>query len=59
MKNSSIDRSKGSAREMKGRAKAALGVATDNPDLESRGQAERLGGKVQRKVGEIEKVLED
>jgi uncharacterized protein YjbJ (UPF0337 family) len=30
----------------------------NNPDLEDEGKAENLGGKVQNKVGQIEKVFE-
>jgi uncharacterized protein YjbJ (UPF0337 family) len=59
MKNSSINRSKGSARELKGRIKEGFGEATNNPDVEARGKMERLGGKAQRKLGEVERVLED
>ena len=31
---------------------------TKNPNLEAEGQAEKIGGKVQKKVGQVEKVLE-
>ena len=31
---------------------------TNNPNLTAEGQDEKLGGKIQKKVGQIEKVLE-
>jgi len=44
---------------MKGRVKEAAGVLTGNRRMKSEGQTEKVAGKVQRKVGEIRKVLED
>ena len=43
--------------EVKGGVKEAAGRMSDNPKLQSKGQAEKLAGKVQKKVGQIEKVL--
>jgi uncharacterized protein YjbJ (UPF0337 family) len=57
MKNSTIDKVKGTARELKGKVKEAAGQATNNPDLADRGTAEKVAGKVQRKAGEVEKVF--
>jgi hypothetical protein len=31
--------------------------ATNNPDLEAEGQLEKIGGKFQKKIGQVEKVL--
>jgi uncharacterized protein YjbJ (UPF0337 family) len=31
---------------------------TNNPDLEVKGKAEHIAGKVEKKVGQIEQVLE-
>ncbi|HVK57663.1 MAG TPA: CsbD family protein [Candidatus Kapabacteria bacterium] len=59
MKNSSMNQGKGKMREIKGRVKEGFGVMTNNPDLEGRGKGEKIAGKVQRKVGEIQQVLED
>jgi uncharacterized protein YjbJ (UPF0337 family) len=33
------------------------GQLTNNPDLEAVGQHEKIGGKVQNKIGQVEKVL--
>jgi uncharacterized protein YjbJ (UPF0337 family) len=54
---STKDRVEGKAREIKGKAKKAVGRAVNRPDIEQEGANEELGGKVQRKVGEVEKVL--
>ena len=59
MKNSSMNQGKGKMREIKGRVKEGFGVMTNNPDLEGRGKGDKMAGKVQRKVGEIQQVLED
>jgi uncharacterized protein YjbJ (UPF0337 family) len=59
MRNSSKNQIEGKMREMKGKVKEAFGEATNNPDVEARGKAERAGGKVQGKVGDVQKVFED
>jgi len=58
MKPSSQNQIKGAFHEVKGKTKQALGRVTNNPNLEVEGQAEKIAGKVQKKVGQIEKVLE-
>jgi len=58
MKSSTTDQIKGTLHEMKGKAKQTLGQITNNPDLAAEGQGEKLAGKVLKKVGQIEKVLE-
>ncbi|MDR3702431.1 MAG: CsbD family protein [Candidatus Sulfopaludibacter sp.] len=58
MNPSTNDQIKGKFHEVKGKVKEAAGRAVGNPDLETEGHAENLGGKVQTKVGQIEKVLE-
>ena len=57
MTDSTKDRVEGTVHEVKGAVKETIGRATGNPDLESEGQAENLSGKIQRKVGEVEKVI--
>lgn len=37
--------------------KEKVGRATNNPDLEAEGQVEKIAGKVQKKIGEVKKVL--
>jgi uncharacterized protein YjbJ (UPF0337 family) len=58
MKPSTQDQLKGTLHVMKGKVKEKAGQVTNNPNLEAEGQAEQLAGKVQNKVGQIEKVLE-
>jgi uncharacterized protein YjbJ (UPF0337 family) len=57
MRSSTKDRVKGRLRELKGTAKQKAGRATRDPDLQDRGTGEKVGGKVQRKVGEVKKVF--
>jgi uncharacterized protein YjbJ (UPF0337 family) len=57
MKNSTKDQVAGKAHEVKGAIKEKAGRATKNPELEAEGQDEKVGGKIQKKVGEIEKVV--
>jgi uncharacterized protein YjbJ (UPF0337 family) len=57
MKQSTKDRVRGKAHEVKGSIKEKVGRATNNPNLESEGTGEKIGGKIVRKVGEVEKVL--
>jgi uncharacterized protein YjbJ (UPF0337 family) len=42
---------------VKGKLKEKAGQRTNNPDLEAEGQHEKVGGKVQKKIGQVEKVL--
>jgi uncharacterized protein YjbJ (UPF0337 family) len=58
MKDSTKGKIQGKVREVKGAMKERAGRATNNPALEGEGTDEKLGGKIQKKVGDIEKVLE-
>ena len=58
MKSSTTDKVKGAFKEAKGKAKEATGRVTGNPDLRDRGTGEKMGGKVQRKIGDVKKVFE-
>ena len=49
----------GTGRELKGKIKETAGRMTKNRDLEARGAAEKASGKIQRKVGDIKKVVEN
>jgi uncharacterized protein YjbJ (UPF0337 family) len=42
---------------VKGKIKEKLGKATKNTNIENEGTNERAAGKVQNKVGQVEKVL--
>ena len=52
------DQVEGTLHELKGKAKQKVGEIVDNPSLEGEGQGEKLAGKVQKKIGQVEKVLE-
>jgi uncharacterized protein YjbJ (UPF0337 family) len=58
MKPSTKDQIQGKLHELKGTAKQTVGQVTNNPNLEAKGQSEKLGGKIQKKVGQVEKVFE-
>jgi uncharacterized protein YjbJ (UPF0337 family) len=56
MKQSTKDRATGNAHEIKGKIKKEAGRILKKPALQDEGADEELTGKVQRKVGEVEKV---
>ena len=58
MSQSANDQIKGTFHEVKGKIKETAGQVANNPDLESEGQVESLGGKIQKKVGQVEKIFE-
>jgi uncharacterized protein YjbJ (UPF0337 family) len=58
MKPSTKDQMEGKFHEVKGTVKEKTGQVINNPDLEAKGKAEKLTGKVQKKIGQIEEVLE-
>ncbi len=58
-RQSSTDQAEGTARKVKGRLKKAAGDLTGNRRLHQEGKADELAGKVQKKAGEIERVLEE
>jgi uncharacterized protein YjbJ (UPF0337 family) len=57
MRDSTKDKVEGELHEVKGKIKEKVGRATNNPDLEAEGQDEKIGGTVQKKIGQFEKVL--
>jgi uncharacterized protein YjbJ (UPF0337 family) len=58
MKDSTKDEIAGKVHEAKGAVKEKVGRATNNPDLEDEGIGEKIAGKVQNKIGQVEKVIE-
>jgi uncharacterized protein YjbJ (UPF0337 family) len=57
MKPSSQDRTEGKLHEVKGKIKEEVGKATNDPDLEVSGNAEKNGGTVQEWIGRAEKAV--
>jgi uncharacterized protein YjbJ (UPF0337 family) len=48
----------GQLHEVKGAIKEELGKLTGNPKLEDEGAVENLSGHIQKKIGQIQKVVE-
>jgi uncharacterized protein YjbJ (UPF0337 family) len=57
MKSSTKDQAEGKFHKVKGTIKEIAGKVSMNPDLEGEGQDEKKAGKIQEKIGEIEKVV--
>ena len=58
MNSSSEDKAKGTMKEAVGAVKEKTGQVIGNPDLQDRGTAEKVEGKVQQKIGDVKKVFE-
>jgi uncharacterized protein YjbJ (UPF0337 family) len=57
VKPSTKDELEGNLHDLKGKVKQEVGHAVNDPNLEAEGQAEKIGGKIQKKVAKVEKVL--
>jgi len=57
MKQSTKDKAKGKIHEVRGKVKEKVGRLTRNADLEAEGQGEAIGGKIQKKIADVEKVV--
>ena len=57
MKPSTEDEVKGNLHEAKGKIKQKVGKVINNPNLENEGTNEKMAGKGQNKIGQVEKVL--
>jgi uncharacterized protein YjbJ (UPF0337 family) len=58
MKPSTEDQIKGKFHEAKGAVKEKAGQVANNPNLMAEGQDEKTACKIQKKIGQVEKVLE-
>jgi uncharacterized protein YjbJ (UPF0337 family) len=58
MKASTKNEVAGKVHEVEGKIKEKVGRLTNNPDLEGEGIGEKIAGKVQKKIGQLEKVIE-
>jgi uncharacterized protein YjbJ (UPF0337 family) len=58
MKDSTKDKVGGALHEAKGKVKEKVGQVTKNPRLQDEGTDEKMGGKIQKKIGDVEKVFE-
>lgn len=57
MKPSTEDEIAGKVHEVKGSIKQKVGKLTGDPDLGDEGIGEKIGGKVRKKIGQVEKTL--
>jgi uncharacterized protein YjbJ (UPF0337 family) len=57
MKPSTENEIAGKVHQVKGNIKEKVGQLTNDPDLEAEGIGEKIGGKVQEKIGQVKKVL--
>ena len=57
MKSSTQNQAQGTAKTLAGKVKAATGKLVGNPRLKATGKADQVEGRVQKKIGEIQKVL--
>jgi uncharacterized protein YjbJ (UPF0337 family) len=48
----------GTFHEVKGKGKEVAGKVSDNRELEAEGIGEKIDGKVQKKIGQMEKTVE-
>jgi uncharacterized protein YjbJ (UPF0337 family) len=58
MKPSTEDEIAGKLHEVKGKIKEKVGHLTSDSDLEAEGIGEQIGGKLRKKIGQLEKVIE-
>jgi len=58
LKYSTTDKIEGNAKIISGTIKEETGKALHSPNLKAKGNAEKNVGHVQKKIGEIEKVLD-
>lgn len=58
MKSSTQNLAKGTAKTLAGKVKAATGKLVGNPRLEAAGKSDQVEGQVQKKIGQIQRVLE-
>jgi uncharacterized protein YjbJ (UPF0337 family) len=53
------DRTQGTADELKGRAREAVGDLTGDEDQQAKGQAEQAQGKGEKVVGDVKNAIND
>lgn len=58
MKSGTENEIAGQVHEVKGTIKEKVGQLTNDPDLEGAGIGEKIAGKVQKKIGQVERAVE-
>jgi uncharacterized protein YjbJ (UPF0337 family) len=57
MKSSMTDKVQGAVNEATGKANKVAGIITGNSRLEAKGKAEKIGGNIQEKIGQVKQVV--
>jgi uncharacterized protein YjbJ (UPF0337 family) len=57
MQSSTKDQMAGKFHKLNGRIKEIAGELSNNPKLEAKGTYEKIAGKVQERIGQVEKAL--
>jgi uncharacterized protein YjbJ (UPF0337 family) len=58
MDSSTKDQTEGKWDQMKGTVKEKVGGATGDADMHNEGTADKAGGKVQEKIGDVKQVFD-
>jgi len=58
MKPSTENQIAGKVHEVTGRIKEKAGELTNDPDLEGEGIGEKIAGTIQKKIGQVQKIIE-
>ena len=58
MKDSTQDEAAGTFHEVRGAIKSQVGKLMNDPDAEADGIVEKISGKIQKKIGRVEKIIE-
>ncbi|MGB2676457.1 MAG: CsbD family protein [Candidatus Acidiferrum sp.] len=58
MRSSTKNEIAGQIHEGKGKTKEKVGQLTNDTDLQAEGIGEKIAGKIQKKIGQVEKVVE-
>jgi uncharacterized protein YjbJ (UPF0337 family) len=58
MRSSTKNEIAGQIHEAKGKTKEKVGQLTNDTDLQAEGIGEKIAGKIQKKIGQVEKVVE-
>jgi uncharacterized protein YjbJ (UPF0337 family) len=59
MKDSTQNKIEGNAKQAAGKVKETTGRIVNNENLEAKGIADQAEGKVQKKVGQVQDVVEE
>ena len=58
MKPSKKNMVKGKGSQVTGKIKQKIGASSEDPDLEDQGTLDKVKGKIQEKIGQIQRVFE-